>query len=298
MIVSIISLLRVRQWTKNVFVLVVPFFGGELFNATIWPNLAIAFVASCLASSIVYVINDLADRNVDKANLKFKIRPLASGEISIWQALSILAVLATILFTISLTTSLSPVVSGFLYFYILINILYSLCLKFIAILEIFVVSSGFVLRLLVGAAATDLEPSLWVTLLTWLLSLFIVICKRLAELEQGNTRIVNASYSREFLTGLLFVITAVTTLVYVMFCIDPVVVERFGRYIGVTIPIVMFGLFQYIRLLIVQKRYEEPTSLVFLCKELYLTGCIWLIFVSLSIYAHNVSYILVWMDSK
>ena len=171
-----IKLLRVKQWVKNVFVFLPAFFGGVFFEVDSITLLLGFFAFSLLASSI-YIINDLKDAESDKRHPKKRNRPIASGKIKPLQAL----IIAAILFLASgfTATFFLPSSSWFiLALYFTVNVLYSFYLKHLAIVDLILVASGFVFRIIVGSLIASVQLSYWLLLMTFLFSLFIVIAKR------------------------------------------------------------------------------------------------------------------------
>lgn len=281
---NIFYLLRVNHWTKNLFIFAVPFFHGEIFDLATFANLSSSFFLFCLISSIVYIFNDIIDRNDDKTNLKFKYRPLASGDIEFKNVIIILAILIFGAIVIILIGTVSLSTLYFIFLYLGINFFYTIYLKKVIFLEIFLVSSGFVIRLYIGSFATNIDPSSWIVICTWLLSLFMIIGKRLSEVNSGYSRKVLQHYNYSHLINALKVIYILIVLTYIFYSIDPITIKKFETYILFTIPFVIFGMYYYLKLLINMKVKEEPTTLIFKNKILFSTGILWLFVFMLIIY--------------
>ena len=277
MILALINLMRVRQWTKNTFVLAIPFFSGDLAQVTVWIQILPLFLGFCVCSSVVYVINDLLDFKEDSKNPYKAKRPLVSGIISKRTAVVCALVLLWILGCAVLFDVINTSLAFILFIYLLVNIAYSAVLKNIPILEMLVVSFGFVLRLLAGAVVTSINASEWIVVCTWLVSLFLLVGKRLAELNRGDQRRVLSAYNSDFMRGLLMVVFAGTLMAYILFCIDVNTQARFGTLIFLTLPIVFFGLAAYARALIIEKIMIDPTTLIFIRKDLLISGSLWLV---------------------
>jgi len=262
----------------------VPFFHGEIFDLATFANLSSSFFLFCLISSIVYIFNDIIDRNDDKTNLKFKYRPLASGDIEFKNVIIILAILIFGAIVIILIGTVSLSTLYFIFLYLGINFFYTIYLKKVIFLEIFLVSSGFVIRLYIGSFATNIDPSSWIVICTWLLSLFMIIGKRLSEVNSGYSRKVLQHYNYSHLINALKVIYILIVLTYIFYSIDPITIKKFETYILFTIPFVIFGMYYYLKLLINMKVKEEPTTLIFKNKILFSTGILWLFVFMLIIY--------------
>ena len=281
---STFYLLRVNHWSKNFFILAVPFFHREIFNFTALVNLWSSFFLFCLISSIIYIFNDIIDRDDDKKNLKIKYRPLATGDIEFQNVIIILSILILGTIIIIRTGNVSLSTLYLIFLYVGINFLYTIYLKKVIFLEILLVSSGFVIRLFVGSFATNIDPSSWIIICTWLLSLFMIIGKRVSEMNSGYSRKVLKHYNYSHLVNSLKVIYILIVLTYIFYSIDTIIIKKFGTYILFTIPFVIFGMYYYLKLLINIKVKLEPTILIFKNKILFCTGILWLLVFMLVIY--------------
>ena len=156
---SIFTLIRPHQYIKNLFIFLPLFFAARITDAALFLSAVVAFLAFSLAASAIYILNDYQDIEDDKLHLKKKTRPLAAGVITIPQALSIM----TILFIagITLMASVSFTAMNILFVYLALNIAYSFYLKHVAILDVMIIAIGFVLRVFVGSAVTDIPLSMW-----------------------------------------------------------------------------------------------------------------------------------------
>ncbi|MGB3561829.1 MAG: UbiA family prenyltransferase, partial [Thermoanaerobaculia bacterium] len=180
MLIGLIRSLRPRQWAKNVFVLAPLVFAQQMRDPVALGNALLAFVAFCCASSAVYLFNDLRDREEDRQHPLKRHRPIAAGVVSV-PAASLTAV-ALVIVTLAISANLGLAFTGFVLVYLLLNLLYSLGFKEFVILDVMIVSLGFVLRVLGGGAAIDVEVSAWLLLCTFLLALFLAFSKRRHEL--------------------------------------------------------------------------------------------------------------------
>ena len=199
---SIIKLMRPHQYIKNIFIFLPLFFALKITDTPLLIDATIAFIAFSLAASAIYILNDYHDIEEDRQHPKKKNRPLASGAIDKKEAIVTMGILLTAGF--SLMASLSLQATGILAIYVVVNIAYSFYLKHIAILDVVIIAVGFVLRLFVGSASTDIPLSMWIVIMTFLLALFMALAKRrddvLIYLETGKKmRKVIDGYNLQFL---------------------------------------------------------------------------------------------------
>jgi len=251
--------LRPAQWVKNSVVPAAYLFArwdpSQQANVRgFWPLVleAVAVACFCCVSSGVYLINDVRDIEADRAHPVKRLRPLASGAIGVNAALTAAAflLLAGMAGSLTLPLAFTWVLGG----YCLMQFAYTFSLKRIPYVDVFVIATGFVLRAIAGAAALAVRISPWLLLCTFLLALFLALCKRRHEkilLEDSGTqhREALAGYDR-YLLDLQIAITASATLVcYAMYTLSEETVRRFGtNSLGLTIPFVVFGLFRYLEL--------------------------------------------------
>ena len=180
LIKSIIQLLRPEQWVKNLFIFLPAFFNGQLWNMAVLLPCFTAFIALSFAASSIYCYNDICDINSDRAHVRKCKRPIASGTISIKTAYAVM--LICVLFSM-LVLFLYQGETKYRVFYLiatyyLINLAYSFKLKQLAIIDVMIISIGFVLRILIGGAAANIWLSEWIIMMTFLLALFLAFAKR------------------------------------------------------------------------------------------------------------------------
>ena len=242
MFISSISALRPKQWVKNLLLFVAPFAAGARINSE-YLTLLLGFFAFSIASSIGYIINDINDVEIDRMHPKKRSRPFASGALEIKSGfLLIISLLPFLIFAI---LKLPNAFNLVLFLYMLNTLLYTKFLKRIAVVEMFSVAFGFVLRLIAGALVMGLGISEWFLIVGGFGALFIVSSKRLAELKQIDTREVRKvvrEYSAEFLTSSTSISVAVTLTAYCFWAFNQTL-DPFWFQISV-IPFVM-GLFRY-----------------------------------------------------
>ncbi len=264
MLRSIIRSLRPRQWVKNLFVLAPLVFALGLERPGMLARSLVAFVAFCALASAVYLINDLRDRERDRLHPLKRNRPIASGAIGTRTA--ILTALALIVLSIVLGSTLGVNFVLLLVSYLLLNLLYTFSLKKIVILDVMAVSFCYVLRVMAGAVAIDVDVSRWLLLCTVLLALFLAFSKRrheLSTLVEGatSTREVLGDYSLEFLDQMINVVTASTLICYVLYTMDPNTIAKFGTEdLIYTVPFVLFGIFRYLFLIHRATDERNPTE--------------------------------------
>jgi decaprenyl-phosphate phosphoribosyltransferase len=263
---SLAKLLRPQQWVKNGFVLAPLFFGFELLNRDSLGHAAAAFVIFCAVSSAVYIFNDWRDIEVDRAHVQKRHRPLASGAVSLLAAALLFAILIAIAITIGLLSGLPKAFFVTLAVYIAINMGYSLGLKQVSLLELFLVASGFVLRLIAGGLAIQVQLSPWIMIATAMVALLLTVGKRRDDIAQeydlANGRQSLAHYNLAYLDLVLAALTGGTLVVYLLFCASDYAVHRFGQAVLITSIPVAFGLLRYLQLVLVKGKGASPTDLV------------------------------------
>lgn len=267
MIKNYFQLLRVPQWIKNLFVFVPLLFSLHLFEENYFISTLQAFVIFCLASSFIYIINDIIDIKADAVHPQKKYRPLPSGKISIQSAL----ITAIIIFVSLVVLSFfSP--TEFIYFlasFILLNVLYSFYFKHVVILDVFSIAAGFTIRVLGGAAIIDVPVSSWLILTTMFISLFLGVMKRHSELEQITelektpTRKVLAEYSLTFTNQMATVAAAGVIICYALYTVSQRTVSVFDtENLIFTTPFVVFGIFRFMYLEYLNQKGENTTQIM------------------------------------
>lgn len=255
--------MRPHQWVKNLFVLLpVVFAKGLLDLPRLGPSLG-AFGAFCLASSAVYVLNDLRDVEADRAHPKKRSRPIASGEVSETSARKLIWVLAAS--ALALASVARPEVSLVVLGYLLLNVAYTLWLKRIAYVDVLCIAAGFELRVLAGTVAAAVPASHYLLLETFALASFLGFGKRMHELivsEQAvKQRAALEGYGKRLLTGLLVVNAIVAGVVYVAYTLDPSTRANFGTdHLVYTSVFTLFGITRFVRLVTGRPEAESPTD--------------------------------------
>lgn len=259
------KLIRVTNWLKNIFVFVPIVFSRHLFDSNYLIKVIVAFITFSLAASLIYVFNDIVDIEKDKIHPLKKFRPLANGLMSkseAWIAFTILFFITSLLCTLIRSEF---VIVIFLYF--LINILYSLYLKNIVIVDVFCISAGFMLRVIGGALIISVYISKWLILTTLFLSLFLAIMKRRVEFVSYQKiveqREVLNQYSLSFIDQMVSITAAGVVISYALYTVASRTVLEFGteRLIYTSI-FVLFGIFRYMYLAFKQNKGENVAEIL------------------------------------
>ncbi len=296
MVRQIIISMRPNQWIKNLVVFAPVAFAQRLLDPHMLLAAGGAFICFCLASSGVYLLNDVVDREADRLHPEKKDRPVASGRLGIGAAIVSMSMLFLVSAIISL--SIRPMVTAIVAAYVVLNLAYSFRLKGLVIIDAFSVAFGFVLRILAGAEALRLfdpkiEISTWIILCTLLGSLFLAFCKRRHELglpqSTLNHRASLAHYSIGFLDQMIAMSTASTVMAYALWTIWPGTVSKFGtRALFWSVPFVCYGIFRYLYL-VHQKNMGGSPSRVFLSDApLIVNILLWFASVFLVLYGKTV----------
>jgi 4-hydroxybenzoate polyprenyltransferase len=282
-----LRLLRPRHWVKNGFVLAPLLFSGRAADSAILLDALLAFAAFCLAASAVYAFNDVVDRAEDRVHPVKRLRPVAAGRIgpgTAYVAAAVLAVLA-----LGVASLAGPLSALCIAAYLALNVAYSVWLKHLVLLDVFAIATFFLLRLLAGAAAVQVRPSVWLLLCGGLLALYLGFAKRRHELlvlgdESSDHRSVLAQYSPPFLDQISSVLLAVTLVSYLMYSLTSETAAKVGSdALSYGVPFVLYGMFRYLYL--VHKRgLGSPTEIVLTDRPLIISAGLWLVYNAWIIY--------------
>lgn len=300
-----IQLIRPKQWLKNVFVLMPVFFGGAMKNLpSVYASL-VAFVAFSFVASSVYCFNDIIDAEADRRHPVKCHRPVASGAVSKAQAvvlmvlMFVLSMLTLCLLTTEqivpdgspLSTLYSPwTVVGIILFYYLLNLGYCAWFKRYAIVDVFIIAFGFVLRLLAGGLASGVLLSKWIVLMTFLLTLFLSFAKRRDDVvrmeKTGEAPRQNTiRYNLTFINQAITITASVTLVCYIMYTVSPEVTARAkSENLYLTTAFVLLGLMRYIQLSVVDNRSGDPTKALLRDRFLQAVVLLWALAFALIIY--------------
>lgn len=288
-----LKLLRIEQWIKNLFVFIPLFFSGNITHLGLVYKSVFAFIVFSLTASSIYIINDYKDIESDKAHPVKCKRPLASGAIS--------KINAIITFFLLIMSVVILIVLGQDYFdsqflkfsiiiasYFIMNLAYTLHLKHVAVIDVFIISIGFVLRVLAGGYATGIITSQWAILLTFVLALVLAVGKRRGELINaeisGKTRKALDGYNVQFADIVLSISITLAIVCYLMFTLTPEVQEKFGKRVFYTVLFVVFAFLRYLQQTLVYNRTESPTKIVYKDRYVQVTLLFWLTAFLLLIY--------------
>ncbi len=280
--------IRPIQWIKNLFL-----FAGLIFSFSftrLEPTLQsiYGFILFCLASSSIYIFNDIIDKEMDMSHPKKRKRPIASGEMNTIFGLSVSIILALISMILALFLNRPFFYSLIAYF--LLMILYSLGLKKIIIIDVICISFGFILRAVAGAVVIGVEISPWLLLTTFLLALFLGLCKRRYEITllRENARAHRDTlfhYSSYLLDQMISVVTASTVVTYALYTMAKETILKFGtRFLGLTIPFVIYGIFRYLYLVHSKEEGGNPEKTMLTDKPLLADILLWVITAIVIIY--------------
>ena len=281
---------RPNQWTKNLLVFLAPLFAFSFDTQTLLTSIK-AFIAFCLISSSIYLINDSIDKDKDKEHPTKKFRAIASGLVSIKSAF----ILSLVYFSLSFIIGFSiNIFFGFiLILYFLVQILYCFKLKQIPIIEFFCIASGFILRSVAGGVAANIFISSWFLLSVGMLSLFLAVEKRKAEIvnlrnSKLNTRKVLKSYSLTLINKFEAVLTSSTIMTYSLWAYGPSIGGSKSPFMIITIPLVMLGIFRYQMLSEIKQNrilkksninLETPEKIIFTDKPVQIIVLSWLLII-------------------
>ena len=284
---ALVKALRPKQWAKNVLVVAAPFAAGRLLEPSVAANVAVAFVAFCLASSAVYLLNDVRDAPMDRLHPEKKNRPIASGQVA--PSTAVVLAVVVLVASLALSTLAEPALLWVIVTYLVLQLLYVFWLKNQPVLDLAVIASGFLLRALAGGAATDIAISDWFLLVAGFGSLFVVAGKRYSELvtleaneaEIGQTRSTLLSYTSTYLRFVWTVAAAVTVMVYGLWVITVPRESTTATLISL-VPFTL-GLLVY-ALVIDSGKGGEPETAILRNPTLLALGALWVISLGVTLY--------------
>ena len=286
------ELLRIKSWVKNGFLFLPLVFALKLLEQDQFISVVIAFFSFSFCSSFIYIINDVLDAKADALHPRKKNRPIPSGKISSRLALMIGVGCLAVSFGLVFSFAISVFFSYIILCYLFLNIAYVLVLKNIHLIELFVVAINFVLRVLAGCFVINVAPSNWILVVTFFLSLLLVLVKRRAELVVLGTnaaahRKVLKYYSEGFLDKLILIAATITITAYILYSIDPKVTFLLKtNSLIYTSVFVVIGVFRFVQLS-EGKEFDgegDPTTLLFKDRFTQLILLAWLISLFLLLY--------------
>ena len=279
--------IRPEQWLKNGFVLSPLLFSGRALEWDAQWHAAVAFLAFCSVASAVYLMNDVVDRQADQSHPHKTQRPIAAGLISPATALVVASVLAV--GGVGAGLLARPGVAVVLLSYLALNVLYTKWLKHIVIIDVFSIAAFFILRLLAGAIAVEVKPSIWLLLCGGLLALYLGFAKRRYELvllggRSKSHRAVLASYNTAFLDQLSVVLLSVTVVAYIMYTLESETARLVGNeMLSYSTAFVLYGVLRYLYL-VHRNEGGSPTETLLTDRSLLVAVFLWALYCGLVIY--------------
>ncbi len=271
--------MRPHQWYKNLVIFVAIIFSYNLFSLEMWLSSFFAFAMFCLISGSVYLINDIKDVDKDRLHPKKMHRPIASGTLSPQTAL----LTAIILLSISLSTSffVNRPLCYFELIYIVINLLYTLYLKYFALIDVIIVAVGFVLRAIVGSIAINVPVSPWLVLCVFLMALVLAFGKRRQELLTArNSRVCLPQYTEKMIENLLNISVSMLLMSYALYSFSVHV------YMMITLPFAFYGVFRFVQLVYL-KNFGGEAELILKDRASLANLALWAFFAVVALYEVN-----------
>jgi len=274
MIKAIITTMRLKQWTKNLFIFAALVFDRQLTNPEALLQTIFGFFLFSFLSSTVYIINDIADIEADRKHPRKMNRPIASGQLPVKVAAVVAMVIVVITLTLSYLLSPSFMLISLIYF--ITFLLYSFWLKHVPLIDVMIIAAGFVMRVAAGVSLIQVERfSPWLYVVTTLLALYIGFGKRRAELmllddDANSHRRVLDGYSIPFLDTLITIVSSTTIMAYSLYTFSaPNLPDNHAMML--TIPFVIYGIFRYLFLIQMQGEGGAPDELVLSDRPLQVT---------------------------
>lgn len=288
-LIDILESLRPKHWTKNFFIFAGLLFSQNIFNLPLLFKVTAAFFIFCLLAGSIYILNDLTDLEEDRHHPLKRHRPIASGRLKPIQAVG--ALIIFLIFSLTMSYRL-----GYHFFlvavgYLLFQVAYSFWLKHAVILDVLVVASGFLLRVVGGAVVVKVEMSSWLLICTIFLSLFLALSKRrydlvaIGEVGQHQKKVLG-EYSPRLLDQMISMITASTLVSYVLYTMSEETVNKFGtKNLIFTVPFVLYGIFRYLYLIYKKEEGGNPENILIRDIPLIVDIVLWVGAVGIILYA-------------
>ena len=287
----IIKVARPTHWIKNIFVFLPIFFGGALLNTTEVVAAALTFMSFSLAASAIYCLNDIIDVDADRAHPVKCKRPIASGAITIPQAYGMMTVslLISIVLMFLLPEGHAKSILVIIAYFV-INVAYCLRLKEYAIIDVCIIASGFVLRILAGGYATGVHLSKWIVLMTFLLTLFLAFAKRRDAVLRMNTtgrapRKNTSRYNLTFINQAITITGSVMVVCYVMYTVSPEIIAQFATdKLYLTSILVILAILRYLQISVVDEKSGDPVKVALSDRATQLILLAWMLSFLIIIY--------------
>lgn len=290
-IVEVLKSIRPLQWSKNFFIFGPLLFSENILVVPLILKTCLAFGVFCLISGSIYIFNDLMDLEEDRKHPEKSKRPLAAGRLKKNQGAIAFVILS--IFGFAAAFLINKYFVYIILFYYLIQIWYCLRLKHVVILDVFIISIGFIIRVAAGALAIKVQISPWLLICSMLLALFLALSKRRYELslfaeDAGQHRPILKEYSLGLLDQMISIVTASTVIAYCLYTISSDTVTKFGtNELIYTVPFVLYGIFRYLYLVHQRSEGGSPEMLILKDKPLLLVILLWTLTSFLIIYVRG-----------
>jgi 4-hydroxybenzoate polyprenyltransferase len=277
---AVLALMRPHQWIKNVLVLAPLIFAQKLFDLRDVISAITAAVAFCAISSSAYALNDVIDRDADRAHPLKRYRPLARGDMRVSEALILALMLGAT--SIVLSASLGWTFVGIIALYVALQFAYSLALKDTVILDLIAVAVGFVLRAFAGGIAIHVEVSPWLIFVTFVLALFLVLARRRSELvAMGECGAVHRAtlemYTIRLVDHMVSITAGMTLLSYMIYTVSPEVAQKLHTtHLYLALPFAAYGVFRYLYLVVERDEGGDPASVLLSDRPLMVSVVLWI----------------------
>jgi decaprenyl-phosphate phosphoribosyltransferase len=290
-----IQLLRVKQWAKNLFLFIPLFFAGKFFEVGKIELLFAGFLAFSFLASSIYIINDYNDIEDDKKHPEKRFRPLAAGKVNKNTALVISFALLVAGAAIGFSLDSSRKFLFILGIYYFLNLVYSFGLKNISIVDILILSAGFVLRVKGGSILAEVEATEWLIIMTFLLALFMAIAKRrddvILKISTGmDMRKAVKGYSLEFLNTLLGLFCAILIVSYINYTVSEASYIKFGHRLYYTALFVIAGIMRYLQITFIQNKAGSPTEILYKDRFIQITLLLWITSFFVILYLRDLTF--------
>lgn len=288
-----ILLLRPKDWAKNTFIFLPLFFAGELLNVTSLLEAFEGFLCFSFVASCIYILNDYRDIEDDRKHPEKSKRPLAAGLVN--KNVAFVIALVLLIAGLGWAWLIRDKFFFVLLIYFLLNLAYSFGLKTISILDIFIIAIGFVLRIKAGSVIGRIPLSEWLTIMVFLLALFMALAKRrddvLLKIKSGlDMRVSSKGYNLEFINTALSLICAVIIVAYFMYTMSPEVIERLGTYrLYYTCLFVLAGIFRYLQIIYLDRDSESPVRILYRDRFIQGTIILWIMSFYIILYMKDVT---------
>jgi len=284
------NLLRPWQWTKNLFILLPLFFALQINRMDLLIKAGTAFLSFCLIASAIYILNDLFDIKEDKLHPRKKDRPLPAEKIS--KKTATIAMFVFLSSGLILSYLISIYMLYLVLLYVGLNIVYTIKLKHVPIVDIFIIASGFVIRVFIGGVVTHIKIYSWIVIMTFLLALLLSLAKRrddvLILLETNDrTRKSIDGYNLAFIDMSMMAMAAITIVAYIMYTMSPDTMLKFRTdKLYFTTFFVILGIMRYMQITLVEKKSGSPTEVLLKDRFLQSTLLCWIITFGILIYGN------------